>query len=323
MSFNEIKGLDKQIGILKGYLKKGCLEGAYLFCGPEGIGKKLVAKMLAKAANCEEKGLEPCGRCASCMKIENNQHPDVHIIEPQDGKIHIDAMRQLQREIKLKPYEAESKVVIINDARLFTGEAAACLLKSLEEPPKGSLVILISDRPALLFKTIISRCKIVKFTPLKREELKELLRKEYGIEKSLAHFLAYFSEGRLGFALRLKDTDIMNHKNRIINELTISRHFESDNLPLQDRPEVRSYLNMLAFWFRDIYLVKAGLTLSETVNSDRSSDLARLTRQFSFQELDEILDSVSDSIFYLERNINVRLLLYNLWAKINREAVKL
>jgi len=316
MSFKTIKGQDKALNILKGYIQQSRLGGGYLFAGPEGVGKRLVAKTLAKLTNCLEEGIDSCDECSSCKKIESNQHPDVHIIESADAQIKIEFIRQLQREINLRPYEGRKKIFIIDNAHRLTDEAQGAILKILEEPPSNSLIILISDKPSLLFKTIISRCKILIFSHLPRVELKEILKKDYSLDNSMAHFLAYFSEGRLGSALRLKDTDILRQKNRVINNFVFSRKPVLDNLSAQNREEVRGYLNILATWFRDIYLIKIGMPHSEIINFDRKDELLKLMSRFSFSDLNEIMDSISDSIFYLERNINIRLLLYTLGGQL-------
>lgn len=333
MSFKDIKGQDKPINILKGYIEQSRLGGSYLFTGPEGVGKKMVAKTLAKAVNCLEDSGDACDKCASCKKIENNQHPDVHIIDSssppaidasagkviagESQEIKIEYIRKLQRDISLRPYEGKINVFIIDNAHRLTAEASNALLKILEEPPRNSLIILISDKPALIFKTIISRCKILKFLPLKRAELCEIFKKEYRFDNNYSHFLAYFSEGRLGRALRFKDTDILAEKNRIIDRLAIEGKPGWDALSAQNKEGVRSYLNILATWFRDIYLIKIGMPYAEIINFDRKDDLLKCMSHFSFSDLDEILDSISDSILYLEQNINIKLLLYDLMALLH------
>jgi DNA polymerase-3 subunit delta' len=318
MSFKDIKGQNKPIEILKSYLASASLEGAYLFTGEEGIGKYLVAWNLAKAANCLNRNDDSCDTCSSCLKIDKNQHPDVHCIETVDSDaIKIEYVRQLKKEINLRPYEGKKKVFIINDAHLLTAEAANALLKTLEEPPQNSLLILISAKPALLLKTIISRCKTIRFFSLGRAELEELLKKEHGLDNNRSHFLAYFSEGRLGTALRLKDTDIVREKNRIIDELALSGKTGSEHLPSQDRETVRSCLNILATWFRDIYLIKTGAPHSDLINLDRKDALLESMSRYTWFELDESIKVVSEALLSLEQNINVKLLLshvrWELW----------
>ncbi len=318
MSFKEIKGQRQPIEILKASLRHSAIAGAYLFVGQEGIGKCLAAINFAKALNCIEGGNDPCERCASCMKITKKQHPDLHFIEPEDsGAIKIDCIRELKKEMGLRPYEAKKKVFIINDAHELTPEAANALLKVLEEPARDSLIILVTAKPNLLFKTIISRCQVIKFYPLKRQELEEILSREYHLDKMGAHFLAYFSEGRLGRALKTKDTDILRNKNRVIDAFAFfnKRGYGCGPMP-QKKEDIRAHLNILASWFRDLYLVKAGLVHSQIINLDRKEELLGLMSRYSWLELDLALDTISDSLSYLEHNINTKLLLLNLKVQI-------
>jgi len=312
MSFGAIRGQEQSINILQDSMEQGRLQGSLLFVGPEGVGKKLVAKTLAKAVNCLQDNLDSCDRCPSCLKIDNNQHPDVHMIQSDNAEIKIEYIRQLQRDISFKPYEGRKKVFMIDNAHRLTAEASSALLKILEEPPKNSLIILITDKPALLFKTIISRCKISKFYPLARIKLQEILEKNYDLNTPLAHFLAYFSEGRLGCALRLKERQAFTEKNAVIDNFVFSRRPQLNSLSKQDRDKIKNYLNILATWFRDVVLVKIGMPHSEIIHFDRKDDLLRLMSRFSLLDLNEIMDSISKAIFYLDRNINIKLLLYEL-----------
>jgi len=331
MPFKDIYGQDNVVVLLSSYLSEGKLEGGFLFCGPDGVGKRLAAKILAQSANCLENEFDACGNCASCKKIESLQHPDVYFInaetpidipgegvndESGTGALKIGHVRQLQKNISYKAYEGKKKFFIIDNAHNLTPSASNALLKILEEPPKGSVIILITDKPFLLFKTIISRCKVIKFVPLQREELKGILVNDYAISKESAHFLAYFCEGRLGKALQLKDTDILNEKNALIDRFIGTSKLKLDNFSLQKRDEVRGCLNILATWFRDIYLLKVGAQESELINLDRIDELSRSVINFPVSKLNEIMDSISESIFYLERNINTRLLLHNLGAEL-------
>jgi len=316
MSFKDIRGQDKPIQILKEHMKQGRLAGAYLFTGPEGVGKNLTAKTLAKAVNCLEGKFEACGKCGSCLKIDKAQHPDVHIIDSEGAEIKIEFIRQLQSQIALRPYEGKKKVFIINNAHHLNVASSNAFLKTLEEAPGESLIILVSEKPTLLLKTIISRCRILKFNPLARPELEAILTGDYSLEADLAHFLAYFCEGRLGHSLRLKDADILREKNRIIDEFVFQGGSGFEKNTPQKREDTRESLNILACWFRDLYLIKTGMPHSELINLDRKNELLKSMQQFSFFELDEILNSISDSLLYIGQNINIKLLKSNLKAEI-------
>ncbi|MCK9604307.1 MAG: DNA polymerase III subunit delta' [Candidatus Omnitrophica bacterium] len=316
MSFRDIKGQDKAIQILKEHLKNSRLAKSYLFTGPEGVGKKLVAKQLSKAVNCQEADLEPCDTCVSCLKIEKGGHPDIHLIDNGRDEIKIEDIRILQAGIKLRPYEGKHKVFIINNAHNLNVASANAFLKTLEESPGESLIILVTDKPALLPKTIISRCQVIKFCSLQRPELEEILKKDYSLQNNLAHFLAYFCEGRIGRALNLKDADILEAKNSVIDEFALAERLDLENLFPRDRDEMRDSLNILAGWFRDMYLIKAGLPHSEMINLDRKAELLLQMQHFSFLELDGILKFISNALLYLEQNINVKLLQSNLKAEL-------
>ncbi|MFZ2357622.1 MAG: DNA polymerase III subunit delta' [Candidatus Omnitrophota bacterium] len=311
MSFNHIKGQDKVVEQLKGFIKQSRLASSLLFVGPEGVGKKFTAITLAKAKNCLNNNFDDCDGCASCLKIDKSVHPDIHFIA-EAADIKIDDIRALKRKAGLVPYEANSKVFIIDNAHTMTPEASNALLKILEEPTQKTMIILISHKQALLLKTIISRCQVIKFSPLPRNALKEILKNDYNVDVNFAHFLAYFSEGRLGYALKIKESDIFQDKDRTINEFCISESLRPQEPPEYTKEELKQKLNLLAVWFRDIYLVKAGLPIQEAINYDRRHDLLKSVNQYSFAALDAKLKTISDSLMYLEQNINTKLLLSNL-----------
>jgi DNA polymerase-3 subunit delta' len=319
MAFKDIKGQQQALHILQEHMRHQRLASGYLFTGPEGLGKNLVARTLAKAVNCQEAIADSCDNCPSCRKIDGNQHPDVHCIIDEDEVVKIEQVRQLQQRIYLKPYEGMRKVFVIDNAHNLTAEGSNALLKVLEEPPEASLIILVSAKPTLLFKTIISRCRTIKFSPLKRPELAGLLKSGYGLEDEAARFLAYFSEGRIGQALRLKDTDALHQKNRVLDAFLFPAAPHSQGqFSLEDKAHLRGYLNILATWFRDMSLVKIGMPYSELINYDRRNDLVRSMQQYSFGDINDIVACISNSLLYLEQNINIKLLLSNVRAELAR-----
>jgi len=316
MRFSDILGHEKPLNTINAYIEGSCFSGGYIFSGPEGIGKKTVAKIIAQKLNCTAESEKPCGSCSSCLRIEKLQHPDLHIIESDASQIKIEDIRNLQREASFRPYEGLMKVFIIDDAHRLNPESANSLLKILEEPPRKSLIILITHKPQNIFKTILSRCKVIRFSPLAITRLEDVLIKDYLIERAAAHFLSFYAEGRLGLALRLKDTKIFEEKNKIFDSFMHSAKPLDRNLATQNKEQLRSYLNILASCFRDIYLLKAGISDKELIHLDRRNDLLKLVHEFSFRQLDSILTVISESVLYLENNINSKLLLHNLGAQL-------
>jgi len=319
MRFKDIKGQQEALSTIQGYISFGRMQGGYIFSGPKAVGKKMAAGAVAATLNCLEGGLDACGVCPSCLKAQKNEHPDIHLIDdPETDSVKIEDIRSLQREISLRAYEGRYKVFIINNAHNLTAEASNALLKVLEEPPPSSVIILISCRMQLLFKTVISRCKTVRFSALKRNQLEQILVREYTLLPEQAHFLAYFTQGAIGEALALKDTDIIREKNNIIDCYAVSKSRHEDGSSCLTKDNLPFGLNVLAGWFRDIYLLKTGVPHSEMVNIDRKEELLKEMSRFSFLDLEEIFNSISQAFSYREQNVNTKLLLADLKVELCR-----
>ena len=316
MRFSDVLGHDRSLSIIKAYLANSSFSGAYIFSGPEGIGKKITAKIIAQQLNCTGQADRPCESCSSCLKIQKEEHPDLHIIQNGQSQIKMEDIRGILRQANLRPYEGISKVFIIDNAHKLNSEAANSLLKVLEEPPRDVLIILVTHKPQNIIKTVLSRCKEIKFSPLVRGQLETVLMNNYALDKTTAHFLAYYAEGRLGLALKLKDTPLLREKNKIFDSFILSSKPLDHFMMNQSKEQVQVCLNILASWFRDIYLLKAGLSDKEVIHLDRHSDLLKLIPRFSFRQLDEIMATLAESSFYLEKNINSKLLLHNLGAQL-------
>ena len=317
MFFKDLKGQDQAVDTLKSYIRQGHLSGGFIFSGPEGVGKKMAALASAMRLNCVETSAdEPCGHCASCLKIGNLTHPDLHLIGNQDGEIKIEDVRSLQRQISFRPYEGLMQVFIIDNSHRLNPESSNALLKVLEEPPKHNLIILVTSKPRVLFNTISSRCKVVRFYALPRHDLERILSDDYSCDPQSAHFLAYFAEGSLGEALKFSQEQVMQRKNSLLDDFVFSAKPGLGFSGIQSKEEMRFSLNLLATAFRDIYLVKVGALPEEMINLDRKEELFKVADRLSFTRIDGILGCISESIEYLESNINIRLLLNNLGAQL-------
>ena len=312
MSFAAVRGQEKALAQLTSSMREGRLEGAYLWSGPAGVGKHLAAVQLAKALNCLNGKGDSCDACAPCAKIDKGTHPDVHCIDAPEEEILIDDIRSVQKEMSLRPYEGKKKVFILCNAHKLNNHSASALLKTLEEPAKDSLIVLITEKPAVLLKTIISRCKIIRFPPLPRHALKLILSNEYGIEAGEAHFLAHYCEGSMGRALTLRAQDIMRRKNAVIDEF--ARPSKARAPSGEDAAkDARFQWNILASWLRDLFLLNTGAAgANELIHADRKEELMRWQRRFSQAELEEAFQQVSSSLGYLDRHINVHLLRANI-----------
>ena len=201
--FENIIGNKKNKEILKKAIEIKKTSHSYIFCGTEGIGKKLIAKELAKKILCLEKNKDNCN-CKSCIEFDSDNNPDFQLIESLDGKIKIEQIRQMQRKVAEKPIISNSKVYVIDDADTMTAEAQNCLLKTLEEPPEYITIILICTNEGNLLSTIKSRCTRMQFEPIKDEEIKEYVKTKLPDEQ-ISEKLIELAQGSIGKAIKLNE----------------------------------------------------------------------------------------------------------------------
>lgn len=309
MSFKDIKGQDRAISFLKGSMASGRISHAYIFYGPGGVGKKLAALNFAKAANCLGADADGCDACASCKKIDSSNHPDVLLLKPEEegGAIGIDDVRALIKDASLKPYEARKKFYIIDDADRMKEEAQNAILKTLEEPPSDSVLILIAESPGRLRSTITSRCQAVKFFALGAEDVKEILVKKHGVDAAKAHILSCLASGRPGEALRYKDEEFFARRDRVVTALANGTFFESDFDKLS-KADLKAYLNILLTWYRDILIAKTGLDGGpEVMNIDRKDAVMAEAANIGFDRLYDIIRQVVSTSYFVEQNANPKL----------------
>ena len=201
--FENIIGNKKNKEILKKAIEINKTSHSYIFCGTEGIGKKLIAKELAKKILCLKEKANDCD-CKSCIEFDSDNNPDFQLIESVDGKIKIEQIRQMQRKVAEKPIISNNKVYIIDDADTMTTEAQNCLLKTLEEPPEYITIILICTNEGNLLSTIKSRCTRIQFEPIKDEEIKEYVKTKLPNEQ-ISEKLIELAQGSIGKAIKLNE----------------------------------------------------------------------------------------------------------------------
>jgi len=287
-----IIGHKKQRQFLEQMIRSGRLPHALLFSGQEKLGKKTIALDLI-----------------SLLFGENpKNHPDFISIEPITKQIQIDQIRNLSWRLALKPIKAQSLAVIIDQAHLMTKEAQNCFLKTLEEPRGPSLLILITEYPNFLLPTILSRCQIIKFYPVKKEEIREYLG-EKGILKEKIEEISEISLGRLGIAIeflenpgKLKEREARIKDLIKISNSPISLRFQYAR-DLFNRDNLREVLNTWLFFFRNILFSKLNKSSSQRAP-------AALVNYYSLGKLKNILRQIQKIFFLISTtNVNQRLAL--------------
>lgn len=318
MSFKDIKGQDEPIRRLKNAIRNNKVAPSYIFAGPKGSGRLILAGSFAKALNCASSGDIPCDVCPSCRKINSGSHPDVRIVFPEGkgGEITIQRIRGIISEIILKPYEGRYKVFIIKDAYLLNDEAANSFLKTLEEPPANSVLILIAERPGDLPPTIVSRCRIIRINPLGTGSLADILVAEYGIERRKAVSLARMCEGGLGRFKEEGDAALSN-RDRVLEKFSGEGFVEG--LGKEPRGNLSDELSVLAAWYRDILVLKAAGDAGLIINYDRINDIKEQERLYNAGGLLEIFNNILKAKDEIENNINPKIALSAMMAGINTD----
>ncbi|VAW12788.1 DNA polymerase III delta prime subunit [hydrothermal vent metagenome] len=288
----EINHNKQIVGLFKTLIEKKRLGHAYLFSGMESSGKGETAVAIAKLINCEELKESFCDRCPTCLKIEGRSHPDVITIDNEFGEsIKIEQIRNILSQVKLRPYMAEKRVIIIENIENFTQESANALLKTLEEPSASSLLVLTTSDLEKCLDTVKSRCHIFLFYPLAHEKLVGLLKEGYDEKPEKLSFSSQYSQGCLGRAKVLLEGGFFEEKNKIIDKF-ISQGINTDQMKkmLEDKKKTKDFLNIIFSWLHDALLLKTGMGLDNIVHQDRLADLTSFQERYSYEELTGLKD---------------------------------
>ncbi|MFC1861742.1 ATP-binding protein [Chloroflexota bacterium] len=331
----QLIGQNRAVSFLQRSLEKGSLAHASLFIGPAHVGKMTLALNLAQALNCEAPE-PPCGECVSCQKIVSAKHSDVQIIGLGNGEdssefgsrveIGIARIRQLQHSASLPPFEGRYKVFIIDGAELLSNEAANCLLKTLEEPVAGVVFVLLTINERLLPETVVSRCQRVELLPLAVAEIETALNSKWGIEPQKAELLARLSHGCLGWAVSVALDDVLlQQRTECLDELLEITNADCEERFAyvaqlvtqfsQNRRLVQEKLDLWLDWWRDLMLVKVGLSNAVT-NLDRLSTLNDRAGGYGLVQIKAFMESIRAAWNQLGQNANPRLALEVLMLSI-------
>ncbi len=326
MPFCEIVGHEKQLAALRWNLKNNRLHHAYLFLGPEGVGKKTVALSLAKAIHCVEGVHDFCGSCNNCLRVQNRNHPDVRVIAPLERKkdISIDQVRELQRELTLRAFSGGKKIAILDPAILMNFSAQNALLKTLEEPPGDSLLILIATNTGGLLPTLLSRCLRVVFSPVPLPLVLRFLVERKGMEEDRASILAALSMGSPGKAAGAELEEFAARRRSWIQAISCLQPGDfAAALNLAEtlsgsREESVIFLEWLAGWFRDMLLCRLTGSTGGMCNPDAVNYLKELAEQHSLERTLFLYSQTIRAAARIRQNVNRRIALENILSQVVR-----
>lgn len=297
----KIVGHKPKIDFLDRVIKQKAIKHAYLFYGPEKVGKTTTALLFAQTLLCSKKDLsiEPCEECHDCRLFDSDNHPDL-FLNDSVSTVSVDEIRTLINFLDLKPYQSRRKVVVITHAERMTSQAANAFLKSLEEPPPNSVIIMTTENPDKLLPTIVSRTQAIQFGSIKQQEIMEHLVDERGIDQEKALKISRFSAGKIGQAISISsemdsfrnDQDFLKEFDLMVSEGSIYEkiRYAEKNGAEREATEKRFDAIELYYQQRIIGLEKINQGLKTT----------------------QILDKIAQSREFLNKNVNPRLVWENI-----------
>jgi len=329
--FSELVGNDRVKAALKKMIVSERLPGALLFTGEEGIGKKLFALEVARALNCRTPvDHEGCGKCGSCTRTEKinypsaseaetwlqiiwTDHPDVGVVVPPRRLLRVEQMRQIEREANYRPFEGNARVFIIDEADKLNDNSANALLKVLEEPPRTSFLILITARPAMLLPTILSRCQVIRFSPLKPAEIEKYLLTNKLADAATARLRARSAAGSIGRALAgdierftaQRKAMIAVLKGLVPSDVRSQLLLSAEQLnEAQYKDEFEQRLDVLETLIRDVWMLAVGANGDQIVNEDLLPELKKIAADLDPHRARIWIQQIEDMREQLVVNIN-------------------
>ncbi len=329
----DIIGHEWAVDYLQRSIASDQLSHALLISGPPNIGKAALAERLAQMLNCEAGGAAPCRRCRTCRRIVSGNFPDVRIgglaaqaaaqkpSESVKNRLGIDAVREWQADIHLRPYEGRRRVFILHDAETLTEQAANALLKTLEEPPPFATLILVAHGAGDLLPTITSRCHSLKLRPLPRQQVAAALREHWQIAPDDAETLAAWSGGRIGWAATVaQQPELLQARVEQLETLIalsgqpLIERFKwveqvGKGVKGGEREQLFELLELWQGWWRDVLLLAAGLE-DGLINVDRRAEL-ELLRRIPLPKIYAVLKHIDQAATQVRENVSPQLALEN------------
>lgn len=316
MSFKDMAGQRVIVESLRNAVKNNMISNGYVFSGPKGCGKKLMAFIFAMAANCTGPAdHRPCGSCSSCIRTKSGNHPNIEIVKPTGLSIKIKQIRQIVSETAKKPFESGYKVVIIENAEKMTHDAQDAFLKTLEEPPENTVFLLLADNQNLLLPTIVSRCQVYQFKPVPLEEMKDFIEARYDFSSSDIDAAVRYSKGITGIALELlQDKENLAVRAAyigILEKALMGNGSEAQLLSsavVETKEAAESFLEFSQVWFRDVLVLRElqGSYDQLVINIDSLEKLSKHNSVLTEGKLNSIIEIVKNTARYVKYNVGIK-----------------
>jgi DNA polymerase III subunit delta' len=311
VAFADVLGHERIRDLLGRALAAGRLPPALLLVGPRGVGKQTLATAVARALLCPDGASlgDACGRCPGCHRSGKALHPDLFQAEPEGATLtlKIERVRELVREIDARPFEATARAFVIDDAHTMTEQAQNALLKSLEEPPPTSHVMLVTPSPQTLLPTIRSRCQTVRLGPLPAALLERELLARLSLSPAEARLRVSVSGGSLGQALAFEGETYGALRDELLKTMAgwgrgsvVDRMEAAESLG--EREDLIPALGVLRTLLRDVAALAAGAKPDTLLNADVAESLAPLAASPLGPRAAALAEATGETLFGLKGN---------------------
>ncbi len=348
MPFRDVIAHGHRLQLLARAVARGTLPQSLLFSGPSGVGKRLIATALAQTLNCtapvrstssgDTLPVDGCGQCSACTRIVRGLHPDVLIVKPRvlimesapnrDVPHDIDRIREVLGQVMYRPFEGGRRVIVFDDAERLTSAAQSALLKTLEEPPTSSYLVLVTVRADNLMPTVRSRCQHLRFGQLSEAEVVDVIARVGGSDLQHARAAAAIAGGSAARALAIVSDELVTARDAAVALLESVAQARNAHARLESvkhlvshdkksgkwkekklaslRQQLTHRFQALTSLLRDIELLAAGSDPNGLVNFDKAENLHRLSREFGGRRGVAAALAVDRALEAIEGNINPR-----------------
>jgi DNA polymerase-3 subunit delta' len=325
--FETISGHKQVIDSLKRIIQNGRVMHAYIFSGPDGIGKRTVAQIFAGLLLCENpKESVRCGFCSACSLLGKNSCPDLVVIPGEGRSIGIDEIRELQSGIIIRPLYSARKVCIICNSEKMTVEAQNCLLKTLESPPEYSVIILTTSNFDSLLPTIKSRVVRFNFSRNTQEEVEQIIEDKLGKNHSMKELLAAYAEGSAGTAVRFAETGAMLDVREGIIDIILGLKRAGLDFIIkkyeffeQYKENIDDIFHIMRLLYRDFLSVVTGSPQSGLNNADKKDIIINNADKYTATELVNILEAINEAERELKFNAGFENVIKVMLIRISEE----
>ncbi len=328
MDFDFIIGQREVIGSLKRSISEDRVGHAYIFSGPEGIGKKTIAGIFAGLLLCNDPyDGAACGQCKACRLMQNASNPDHVSINAEDTSIGVDVIRSIQSDTALRPLYSKRKVYIVEDAVKMTDQAQNCLLKTFEEPPGYVVIILLTTNYEKLLETVRSRAQHLQFRKYTRDQVCQVLNARLGgNDMGLIGLAADYSDGNIGMALELAESGDFSHLRDQVFEMLpgAARGRTKDILEFtafldSHRASINILFDIMLLYYRDLLVMKETGNEKMLINSDKKDIILDNARNYRGSRIIASIEAIGAVRTALRQNAGYQLAIDNLLINLRED----